>query len=241
MTSLERYATRLDLNLYTPPPMKLTREIIGTAIARHGFFNAQQLSHLGIKWPPPTGWINRLVGLDMPDENWQNILTLKNKPTKNQTPANQLNLFEPVPVSPVAFIHKVEIYFDGGCHGNPGLKYGSYQVLLDGNQIAGRNRVDFGHGTNNEAEFDALLMALDDLVAHCAKTGLDPSQSVLTVTTDSTILRNRLMVKNKIFKKYPRSAVMFELANRCFGVMKKFGSFEVVWKRREANVERFGH
>ena len=46
---------------------------------------------------------------------------------------------------------KVDIFFDGGCLGNPGQKYGSFQVLLAGKQIAGRNRVDFGHGTNNEA------------------------------------------------------------------------------------------
>jgi hypothetical protein len=33
--------------------------------------------------------------------------------------------------------------------GNPGQKYGSFQVLFGGQPIASRARVDFGHGTNN--------------------------------------------------------------------------------------------
>ena len=59
---------------------------------------------------------------------------------------------------------KVEIYFDGGCLGNPGQKYGSFQVKLDGREIVKRSRVDFGFGTNNEAEFNALKLALDEAV-----------------------------------------------------------------------------
>ena len=204
--------------------MRLTRETINTAIAQHGFFNAHQFSRLGITWPPKTGWINRLAGLELSDETWQNVLTLKKKPAKNE-PANQMNLFQPAATA--TFAHKVEIFFDGGCHGNPGLKYGSFQVLLDGRQIAGRSRVDFGHGTNNEAEFDALQMALDELMAHCTKTGLEPAQCVVLIETDATIVRNRLMVKNKISKTDPRSAVMYELANRCLAVMKKFVCFGI--------------
>ena len=217
--------------------MRLTRETIGTAIAQHGRFNYNQLTQLGISWPPKSGWIDRLVGLNVPDSKWDEILKLK----QPKHPDNQLNLFAPAPAAPAATAHRVQIYFDGGCLGNPGLKYGSYQVLLDGRQIAGRSRVDFGHGTNNEAEFDALQMGLDELADHCSKTGLEPSQCSLMVETDSTIVRNRLVKKNVIFKKQPRSAVMFAMATRCLEVMKKFGSYEVEWKRRDANVERFGH
>ena len=62
---------------------------------------------------------------------------------------------------PVTTSSQVEIYFDGGCLGNPGKKYGSFQVKLDGKEILKRTRVQFGHGTNNEAEFNALKLALD--------------------------------------------------------------------------------
>ena len=63
---------------------------------------------------------------------------------------------------PVKVYGKVEIYFDGGCLGNPGQKYGSFQIKLDGKEIIKRSRVNFGFGTNNEAEFNALKLALDE-------------------------------------------------------------------------------
>jgi len=147
---------------------------------------------------------------------------------------------KPAP-APVTATGTVVIYFDGGCLGNPGQKYGSFQVLLDGKQIAGRNRVDFGHGTNNEAEFNSLKLALDEAVACFRSRGTDLKSLSLLIETDSTIVRNRLVVKNVIFKKYPSSIRMFGLANECLAVMKQFGSFDVVWQGRESNVKRFGH
>ena len=144
-------------------------------------------------------------------------------------------------LAPVATTRTAAIYFDGGCLGNPGQKYGSFQVLLDGKQIAGRKRVDFGHGTNNEAEFNSLKLALDEAAAWFQSKGMDLKSLSLLIETDSTIVRNRLVVKNVIFKKYPSSVRMFGLANECLAVMKQFGSFDVVWKGRESNVKRFGH
>src|ERR1039458_2727442 len=88
---------------------------------------------------------------------------------------------------------KVEIFFDGGCLGNPGQKYGSFQVLFDGKQVAGRNRVDFGHGTNNEAEFNSLKLALDEAVGWFQSKAIDVKTLSLVVETDSTIVKNRLV------------------------------------------------
>jgi hypothetical protein len=34
---------------------------------------------------------------------------------------------------------------------------------------------------------------------------------------------------------------MFALANECLEIMNQFGKFEVIWKGRANNVERFGH
>src|ERR1039458_51603 len=136
---------------------------------------------------------------------------------------------------------KVEMFFDGGCLGNPGQKYGSFQVLLDGKQVASRNRIDFGHGTNNEAEFNSLKLALDEAVGWFQSKAIDVKTLSLVVETDSTIVKNRLVVKNVIFKKYPSSQRMFALANECLGIMNQFGKFDVLWRGREYNVERFGH
>ena len=136
---------------------------------------------------------------------------------------------------------RVEIYFDGGCLGNPGKKYGSFQVKLDGKEILKRSRVNFGFGTNNEAEFNALILALDEAVGWFQSKSTDLKTLSLTVETDSTIVRNRLVVKNVVFKKYPSSQRMFALANECLAVMNQFGNFQVNWKGRANNVERFGH
>jgi ribonuclease HI len=142
---------------------------------------------------------------------------------------------------PVTTTGMVEVFFDGGCLGNPGQKYGSFQVLFDGKQVVGRNRVEFGHGTNNEAEFNSLKLALDEAVAWLAANGIDLNTLSLAIETDSMIVRNRLVKKNVIFKKYPSSQRMFALATECLGIMNRFGKFDVVWKGRENNVERFGH
>jgi ribonuclease HI len=142
---------------------------------------------------------------------------------------------------PVFTTGRVEIFFDGGCLGNPGQKYGSFQVLFDGNQIAVRNRVEFGHGTNNEAEFNSLKLALDEAVAWLETKGIDLNTLSLAIETDSMIVRNRLVKKNVIFKKYPSSQRMFALATGCLEILNRFGKFDVVWKGRAKNVERFGH
>jgi ribonuclease HI len=142
---------------------------------------------------------------------------------------------------PITITGRMEIFFDGGCLGNPGQKYGSFQVLFDGKQVASRDRVQFGHGTNNEAEFNSLKLALDEAVDWLKAKGIDLNSLSLVVETDSTIVRNRLVVKNVILKKYPSSQRMFALATECLGIMNCFGKFDVVWKGRANNVERFGH
>jgi len=155
-----------------------------------------------------------------------------------------MSLFSEAPKAaslPVKTSGKAEIYFDGGCLGNPGQKYGSFQVKLDGREIVKRSRVDFGFGTNNEAEFNALKLALDEAARLFQEKAVELKSLSLVIETDSTIVRNRLVVKNVVFKKYPSSQRMFALANECLGIMNRFEKFQVIWKGRANNVERFGH
>ena len=155
-----------------------------------------------------------------------------------------MSLFGEVPKTasrPVKTSGEAEIFFDGGCLGNPGQKYGSFQIKLNGKEIVKRSRVDFGFGTNNEAEFNALKMALDEAVESFQENAIELKSLSLVIETDSTIVRNRLVVKNVVFKKYPSSQRMFALANECLGIMNRFEKFQVIWKGRANNVERFGH
>jgi len=85
-----------------------------------------------------------------------------------------------------------------------------------------------------------LKLALDEAVERFQAEAIDLKTLSLLVETDSTIVKNRLVVKNVVFKKYPSSQRMFALANEYLGVMNQFGKFNVVWKGRANNVERFG-
>lgn len=140
--------------------------------------------------------------------------------------------------------YTVTIRFDGGCEGNPGRKYGSYVITDAYVTIAEESRFELGTGTNNEAEFEALIRALGVLNQTSKRTGVDITTTALLVLTDSMIVRNRLMGTNKVHKKEAwreRSEVMFNLANQCLEIMREFHSFTVQWQGRAHNVAVFGH
>jgi hypothetical protein len=61
------------------------------------------------------------------------------------------------------------------------------------------------HGTNNAAEFNLLKLALDDTLARFESNTIDPKTPELGIETVTAIVRNRPVVKNMIFKNYPRS------------------------------------
>lgn len=130
----------------------------------------------------------------------------------------------------------VQIYFDGGCAPNPGQKYGSWMVRVNGVLAVSRNRFSFGYGTNNEAEWEALEMALRETLGHLERRLVYASDCRVLVVTDSTIVRTRLVNKNR-----NNNARMFLRAGICLRMLRQFASYEVEWKGRENNVELFGH
>jgi len=147
-------------------------------------------------------------------------------------------------------MNEIRIWFDGGCSPNPGSKYGSFQIELDygsPNGVGrpwGKQRIQFGYGTNNEAEFEALIAALIEVGEHVRKQGDTVGNYALRVFTDSTIVRNRLMRNNFISRKpskRARSQAMHHLATRCLDLFFAFKSYSVEWESRVHNVERFGH
>jgi ribonuclease HI len=138
----------------------------------------------------------------------------------------------------------IAIHFDGGCKPtNPGQKYGSYDVLVDGHRIQRVEKKALGWGTNNEAEFQILIEALTWLEQHPIAS-LFPKEYSVTAYTDSKIVSNRLSGKNFILtkRKYAEASTrMYNLAFRCLEIAGQFGSFEVEWRGRAHNVQRFGH
>jgi len=55
---------------------------------------------------------------------------------------------------------RVHLYFDGACRGNPGPSAIGY-VLIDGDGIVDEGGETIGHGTNNQAEYQALIRGLE--------------------------------------------------------------------------------
>lgn len=136
---------------------------------------------------------------------------------------------------------KITIRFDGGCKPtNPGNKYGSFEVSLDGRQIALMSRIEFGYGTNNEAEFDAFEAGLKWTVESLKEAGNSPSQFVLEAFSDSTIVVNRINQKNAKINSEPQKR-MAEFSNRCLKYCILFRSFKSHWNGRDSNVFKFGH
>jgi len=57
--------------------MRLTRQILHSAGTSRSGFNRLQLEKLGVQWPPKKGWLSSLIGKEVPDETWEEVLSLK--------------------------------------------------------------------------------------------------------------------------------------------------------------------
>lgn len=137
-------------------------------------------------------------------------------------------------------MNKITIRFDGGCIPNPGQKYGSYEVCLNGRQVTLVSRLELGYGTNNEAEFEILEAALRFTVEAVRKSGHEPAEFDLELFSDSTVVVNRLLSRNKTRKKEDQQRMHLRAMN-CLKQMILFRSFTVNWNSRWRNLEKFGH
>jgi ribonuclease HI len=157
---------------------------------------------------------------------------------KEHQPMGPLEMFKS-PVSKAS--GKIIIRFDGGCRPtNPGNKYGSYAVEMDGRQIALVSRVEFGFGTSNEAEFDALEAALKWTAQQLETAGNSTGGFELEMWSDSLVVVNRIAGRNRSKKTEPQQR-MNRQAIECLLVIMQFNSFRIFWNGRENNVKLFGH
>jgi ribonuclease HI len=129
------------------------------------------------------------------------------------------------------------LIFDGGSKGNPGWGYGSYALrrVQDGAQRI--ERLELGDGyTNNEAEYDSLIAALQDLIGRIEKGGRQPQEFALEVRGDSALVLNQLQGKWKA-----REPRMRERRDRCLGLLRRFGQVQLRAQPREESVRVLGH
>lgn len=128
------------------------------------------------------------------------------------------------------------LVFDGGSIGNPGAAYGSYRVQRTGGPPQPVSRLTFGHGTNNEAEYKALIAGLQGLKSELAKAGLRPGDVGLEIRGDSQLVIEQLRGAWKV--KNPRMAALHREAE---GLLAAFADVRLVHQDRRRSVRVLGH
>lgn len=129
------------------------------------------------------------------------------------------------------------LVFDGGSKGNPGLGYGSYAVTRVQDGARRLKRLQFGDGyTSNEAEYDTLITALQDMVTRIEAAGRQPGEFSLEVRGDSALVLNQLQGKWKA-----REPRMRERRDRCLFLLRHFDAVQLKAQPREESVRILGH
>jgi probable phosphoglycerate mutase len=127
------------------------------------------------------------------------------------------------------------IISDGWCRGNPGPSGGSY--LLETSD--GRRemvRLQFGLGTNNQAEYRVVIAALEDLLGRIQREGKEPSRYSVLVKTDSRLVVGQVSQGWRV-----KEPSLRPLVQRVQELAARFAEVEFEWVPREEIVVVLGH
>lgn len=129
------------------------------------------------------------------------------------------------------------IIFDGGSRGNPGQGYGSYVLRRNKDGKLRRRRLIFGdQETSNQAEYRALIAALEDLIGTILKAGRAPKDFSVEIRGDSRLVMHQLDGSWKT-----KSLNLMPLRDRVEELLGEIGSADLVWQPREESVRLLGH
>lgn len=62
----------------------LSHRCLHEAASNNGGWNKAQLALLGIEWPPVQGWLRSLVGKEVSDQTWGQVMALRGVKPKEQ-------------------------------------------------------------------------------------------------------------------------------------------------------------
>jgi len=110
-----------------------------------------------------------------------------------------------------------QIYSDGACRGNPGPS-GIGAVILKGDKVIHEIAKYIGEVTNNVAEYEALLAALD----YCVKKKLSPVE----ILADSQLMIRQLSGQYKV--KHPNIIPLYQKAKEYLSHLKVTGFTHVL-------------
>ncbi len=129
------------------------------------------------------------------------------------------------------------IIFDGGSRGNPGQGYGSYVLRRNEDGKLRRSRLRFGDQvTSNQAEYQALIAALEDLIGTIEKARRSPGSFSVDIRGDSRLVMRQLDGSWKT-----KSLTLMPLRDRAEELLAQMGSVELTWQPREESVRILGH
>lgn len=129
------------------------------------------------------------------------------------------------------------LVFDGGSRGNPGPGYGSYVLTRTDTGEQRLERVDFRRRmTNNEAEYETLIVALEDLLAELDRLGRRPHQFDIEIRGDSRLVINQVTGRWKA-----RDQRMARYRDNVRRLLNHFGASRLHWQPRAESVAVLGH
>jgi ribonuclease H / adenosylcobalamin/alpha-ribazole phosphatase len=97
-------------------------------------------------------------------------------------------------------------------------------------------RLTFGHGTNNAAEYLALIAGLRGLRAHIAQTGERPSDVILEVKGDSMLVIEQMSGRWKV-----KDSGLRSLWEEAQNLVQGWGDVRFVRQPRRRSVALLGH
>lgn len=140
----------------------------------------------------------------------------------------------PLPGVPPA--SPIQVIFDGGSRGNPGEGYGSYQVRWEGNPPQ-TVRLNFGNNyTNNEAEYDTLIAALEAILKRLRDMQVEASLARVEIRGDSLLVVNQVTGVWKV-----KDARMEGRRDKVRALLRQFAGWSLTHHDRSNSVRELGH
>ncbi len=129
------------------------------------------------------------------------------------------------------------VIFDGGSRGNPGPGYGSFLLVRHADGAQRHQRLTLGSRlTSNEAEYDTLAHALENLLAWVRELGLRPEDVSVGVRGDSQLVILQMRGDWKV-----RNARMAVRRDRVLALAQQFGAVQWEHHPRLSSVLILGH
>lgn len=129
------------------------------------------------------------------------------------------------------------LVFDGGSIGNPGPGYGSYALIRTCDKDKRVVRLDFGREmTNNEAEYEALIAGLNDLIQRLMEAKRCPSEFSIEVRGDSSLVVNQVSGAWKA-----KDERMRVRRNQVRELLTRFATYRLKLQSRQESLKMLGH